>query len=112
MQGAVFEPFIEARHGQWSPAFQQMILTPVPGRLEALTLIIPEVQMPEICPAVEARYGTNSYHATRTLPGGRIALLVHDSSPDRRGTEYWSSYWRHFDRPGRRGFHCRPCRPR
>ena len=48
MQGAGFEPFIEARHGQWSNTFQDLILTPDPGRLEAFTLIIPEARMPEI----------------------------------------------------------------
>ena len=91
---------------------KDLILTPDPGRLEAFTLIIPEARMPEICPAVEGLYGTNPYHRMRRLPGDRIALLVHDSSPDRRGTEHWPSYWRHFDGLGRRGFDCRPCRPR
>jgi hypothetical protein len=107
-----FAPFIEAMAGEWSHALRQRIVTPEPGRNDSLTIVMPTERMMDVSPAIEGIFGINPYHRMRLVDGGRVALLVHDSSPVRRGDEHWPTYWRHDDWPGHRAVHCRPCRPR
>jgi hypothetical protein len=107
----VFEPFIEARHGQHSPSFDQLILTPEPGKQEALAVNLPRERRNEVFSALERLYGVNCFHRIIRLPGNRLAAIIHDSSEVRTGNEYWRSYYRHESDGITPGIHCRPCRP-
>jgi len=107
----VFEPFIEARHGQHSPSFGKVVLTPVPGKQEALAVNLPRERRNEVFAALERVYGINCFHKTIRLPGNRLAAIIHDSSDVRTGNEHWITYYQHESDGITPGVDCRPCRP-